>query len=130
MVKFQSERAALQTCQSAFTCLKLTWKHQNNVQNLSKVNNKDTKTTSMTLTSNRFHILLGCFRCWLWTSKCQFDKACFNKFWIDILIKLVCTKIFSFDVSIEHLSLTQYLKTVGGMWDSEYTGIHGIILSN
>ena len=47
-------------------------KCQKNVWNLFKVNNKDNKTTSMTLvlTLNRFYTLLGCFHCWLfWTSK-------------------------------------------------------------
>ena len=43
--------------------------------NLFKVNNKDTRTTSMTLllllmpTLNRFHTLFWCIHCWLWTSK-------------------------------------------------------------
>ena len=48
------------------------WKHQNNMWNLFKVNNKDTRTTSLTLlfTLNRFHILHWCFYCWIWTGSC------------------------------------------------------------
>ena len=73
------------------------WKHQKNVWNLFKVNNKDTnvpflyplKTSenqrfsdvfrgytngtllSLLLTLNRFHRLLWCFHYWLWTYICQ-----------------------------------------------------------
>ena len=41
------------------------WKHQHNVWNLFKVNNKDTRTTLLThLTDlNKFHTLWGSFRC-------------------------------------------------------------------
>ena len=38
-------------------------KHQNNVWNMFKVNNKDSRTTSLTL--------FWCFHCRLWTSKCR-----------------------------------------------------------
>ena len=47
-------------CQTSFrptcTCSKQWWKHSNNVWNLFEVNNKDTRTMSMTL--NGFDILL------------------------------------------------------------------------
>ena len=42
------------------------WKHQKNVNNI------DTRTTllvSLLLILNRFHTLLWCFNCWLWTCK-------------------------------------------------------------
>ena len=48
------------------------WKHHNNVWNLLKVYNKDTRGVvleSLLLTLNRFHILLWWCHCWLWTSK-------------------------------------------------------------
>ena len=53
-------------------------KHQNNVWNLFKVHNKDTRMTSIVnnilvsllLTLNWFHTLLCCFYYWLWANKC------------------------------------------------------------
>ena len=42
------------------------WKQQNKVWNLFKVNNKDTRTTSMTK---------GCFHYWLWPSKCRLGTS-------------------------------------------------------
>ena len=49
--------------------------------NLFRVNNKDTRTMSIDvvlmfslLTLNRFHTLIWCFRCWLWTSKCRLGR--------------------------------------------------------
>ena len=70
--------------QWVFTCANSTWRHRSNVWNLNKVNNKGTRTTSMTLpltklkllTLNRFHTLFWCFHCWLWTSKCPLGRSC------------------------------------------------------
>ena len=47
------------------------WKPQNNMGNLFKVNNKDTRTTSIRilLTCNRFHSFFCYFLNWLWTNK-------------------------------------------------------------
>ena len=45
--------------QPTFTCPKLTMKHQNNMQNLFKVNNEDTRMTSLTS--------VWCCYFWLWT---------------------------------------------------------------
>ena len=50
------------------------WKHQNNVWNLTKVNNKDTDVNdvvlvSLLLTLYKLYTLFWCFHCWLWTSK-------------------------------------------------------------
>ena len=51
------------------------WKCHNNVWIMFKVNNKDTRTTSVTLfwclivNLNKFHALFSCFRFWLWASK-------------------------------------------------------------
>ena len=55
------------------------WKHQNNVRNLSKVNNKNYRTASMKsfwcifyllLSFCRFYKLFLYFSCCLWTSNC------------------------------------------------------------
>ena len=45
------------------------WQHLNNLWNLLKVNNKDTRTLLLTL--SRFHTLVWCFHCWLWPRKCR-----------------------------------------------------------
>ena len=47
------------------------WKHQNNVWNLSIINNKDkfVVLVSLLLTMIKFHRLFCCFHFWLWTSK-------------------------------------------------------------
>ena len=45
--------------QPTFTCPRLTMKHQNNMQNLFKVNNEDTRMTSLTS--------IWCCYFWLWT---------------------------------------------------------------
>ena len=68
-------------------------KHRSNVWNLFKVNNKDTRQNdvddvvllSLLLTWNRFHTLIWCFYCWLWTSKCQLGHiySCCNILEID-----------------------------------------------
>ena len=49
--------------------------------NLFKVNNKDTRTKSLTsclvplfLTSIRFYLFHWCFHSWLWTSECQLSR--------------------------------------------------------
>ena len=47
--------------QSAFPCSNSTWKHQNNVWSLFKFNNKDTTTTSPSMTS------VWCLYCYIWT---------------------------------------------------------------
>ena len=72
--------------QPTFTCQQ--WKHRNSVWILLRVNNKDTRKTSVTLllllsmslllTLNIFHILFWCFHCWLWTSKCRLSSSCFK----------------------------------------------------
>ena len=61
------------------------WKHQKNVRNLFKFNNKDTRTTplisfwsSLMLTLNRFHRLFWCFNWWFWKSKCQLGKISYT----------------------------------------------------
>ena len=52
------------------------WKHQNIVSNLFKVNNKDTRTRSITsITLNRFHTLYWCLYCWILTSECRLGTA-------------------------------------------------------
>ena len=59
------------------------WKHQNNVWNVLKVKNKDTRTMSMTsfcdmvsllLTLNRFYPSFWWFHCWVWTNKCRLEN--------------------------------------------------------
>ena len=57
------------------------WKHQKDMWNLFKANNKDTRTTSMTLVScphllalNRFHTLFYSFYGWLWTNDFRFGS--------------------------------------------------------
>ena len=68
---------------SAFTCStsaisEIWWKHQNKKWNLFKSNNKDIRTKSGVLklsTLNRFHTLLWCCKCWLWTSKCRLGST-------------------------------------------------------
>ena len=49
------------------------WKHQDNVWNLFKVNEK---------TSKRW-----CFHCWLWASKCL-SESCFNEFVLTLSISI------------------------------------------
>ena len=39
------------------------WKYQNNFNDITLV--------SLLLALSRFHVLLLCFNCWLWTSKCR-----------------------------------------------------------
>ena len=47
------------------------FKVQNNVWDMFKVNNKDTRL----LTLNRFHTLFWWFYCWSWTSKCRLNPT-------------------------------------------------------
>ena len=60
---------------AAFTFSKPTIEPLQKSQNLFRVDNKDTSTTSLTWfwsllsTLNKFHTLLWCFYCWIWTSK-------------------------------------------------------------
>ena len=64
---------------------KQQWKHQNNVWNLFKVNNKDTRRlvlVSLLLSLNRIHTLFWCYHCWLWISNCRLGcrmKSNWNK---------------------------------------------------
>ena len=53
------------------------WKHQNDVWNLFKVNDKVNHVVlvSILLTWNTFHTLSWCFYCWLWTSKYRSVKC-------------------------------------------------------
>ena len=48
------------------------WKHQNNMWNLFKVSNEDTRTspTTSSITSNIFHTFFYCFYCLHWTGQC------------------------------------------------------------
>ena len=62
------------------------WKHQSNVWNLFKVNNKDTR-TSMTL--NRFHSLFWCFYYWLPAGKWWFN----TDYYVRALLHLIGHKI-------------------------------------
>ena len=58
---------------TAFLVQSKQWEHQHIVWNIFQVNNKDTRTTSMTcsfiVNFNRFHTLFWCFHCRLWRSK-------------------------------------------------------------
>ena len=57
------------------------WKHQNNVWNLFKVNNKDYRTTSLTTERRHiFHTLFWCYHCWLWTSECHLGSLILRLF--------------------------------------------------
>ena len=64
------------------------WKHQENVWNLLKVNNKDTRMTS-----------LMCLYCSLWANKCRMDNSfqtCFfliNVFIEKLHYKYLCTSV-------------------------------------
>ena len=68
---------------SPFTCStsaisEIWWKHQDKKWNLFKSKNKDIRTKSGVLklsTLNRFHTLLWCCKCWLWTSKCRLGST-------------------------------------------------------
>ena len=57
------------------------WKHQKNVWNLFKFNNKrhlndviDAILVDLLFILNRFHTLFWCFHCWFWTSKCRLQS--------------------------------------------------------
>ena len=76
--------------------------------NLFKVNNKDTRTTSLTsfrcllLTLNSFHTLFWSFNCWLWTSKyrlgCNYSIS---------FLRLYCTKKWSFPLMTSSVNVTK-----------------------
>ena len=64
------------------------WKHDSNLWNMFKVNNKSTRTTSVTsvsllLISNRFHTLVWCFPWWNLSSKCQQDNSVYLNIWMN-----------------------------------------------
>ena len=66
------------------------WKHQNNVWNLFKVNNRDTSTFFFLLTLNRFHTLFWCSHCWIWTSECRLsDYLCYALNWTEFYLKVL-----------------------------------------
>ena len=77
-------------------------KHQNNGWNLFKVNNKDTRATSvmlhlLLLTLNLFHKLLWCFHCGVWTNKCHLGWRVFvNSEYISFTV-ILCL-MFTFNI--------------------------------
>ena len=73
-----AKTSACTLCSRSSPCAQLTepcWAWVAN-HYIFKVNNKDTRTTSMTsfcifiVNLKRFHTLNWCFHCWLWRSKC------------------------------------------------------------
>ena len=49
-------------------------RYRNNVWICSQVNNKDTRTMLVVVNLKPIYTSFWCFRCWLWTSKCQLSK--------------------------------------------------------
>ena len=65
------------------------WKHQSNLWNLFKVNNKATErrqwSRSGVLIVNfeeiSLHTIFQCFYCWLWANKCRLGSNTLNNLW-------------------------------------------------
>ena len=76
---------------------------------------------SLLLTLNRFHTLLCCFYCWLWTSKCRLGKSKLHNNWINWNLRLWEISIISRQTKGTKLRYVSILfKITYGMYSYQY----------